>query len=515
MIKSLLGTFDNQGYAIQKKARLLLTLDLVLLCILPVLPVLFFFANRAKFVSTTMCAGFGIIGVVMSIYLFQKGRYYASANSLSILLSIVVMGGHIRNVFLQPDTAMFAVILYLPAIILITTVFCTTQWSISLTLINVILYAATYIVLIGKIEGVHATLSRMVMINFTASMTMIVIMGIFASSIMAKAVKSAEEQNEISLRRYNNLKGLMDKMKGAAKNIYEFSGSVNAVIDAFSDNTRSQSASIEEITATTEQVTASGEHILKRVREQYAKIGDLSENISHLYDIVKTNESVMKDASRTKESLDSSIANMKEKIVRTMGIMQSVLLVSQQVRESTSIIEDISEQINLLSLNASIEAARAGDHGRGFAVVADEIGKLSVKTSENVKTITGLIEKTFSEVENADNSSREMFEVANGAISQISSFGEAVAKAGELANREIGINEVMRDLNWDVLSVSDEVQHSLEQQKIALEELSSSIININEMLQNNVHSSESLNSESRNLVVMAEDLSKSTDVSVE
>jgi methyl-accepting chemotaxis protein len=138
-----------------------------------------------------------------------------------------------------------------------------------------------------------------------------------------------------------------------------------------------------------------------------------------------------------------------------------------------------------------------------------------VKTSENVKTITGLIEKTFSEVENADNSSRDMFEVANGAISQISSFGEAVAKAGELANREIGINEVMRDLNRDVLSVSDEVQHSLEQQKIALEELSASIININEMLQNNVHSSESLNTESRNLVAMAEDLSKSTDVSVE
>ena len=70
---------------------------------------------------------------------------------------------------------------------------------------------------------------------------------------------------------------------------------------------------------------------------------------------------------------------------------------SQQVTDIISIIDDISDKINLLSLNAAIEAARAGEAGRGFAVVADEISKLADQTAASINDIDSLIRKNNNE----------------------------------------------------------------------------------------------------------------------
>jgi methyl-accepting chemotaxis protein len=81
----------------------------------------------------------------------------------------------------------------------------------------------------------------------------------------------------------------------------------------------------------------------------------------------------------------TTIAN--EKLSEVESAINTIAEQSGKISDTVSIIIDIADKINLLSLNASIEAARAGDHGKGFAVVADEIGKLAFLTTESIKEI--------------------------------------------------------------------------------------------------------------------------------
>ncbi|WP_432758076.1 methyl-accepting chemotaxis protein [Methylophaga pinxianii] len=89
----------------------------------------------------------------------------------------------------------------------------------------------------------------------------------------------------------------------------------------------------------------------------------------------------------------NTAGSISETVDEASAVMQQLATQSEHITEIVSTISKIADQTNLLSLNAAIEAARAGDAGRGFAVVADEVRKLAVSTSQATFEIGNIVKK--------------------------------------------------------------------------------------------------------------------------
>ncbi|HOT45432.1 MAG TPA: methyl-accepting chemotaxis protein [Spirochaetota bacterium] len=146
-------------------------------------------------------------------------------------------------------------------------------------------------------------------------------------------------------------------------------------------------------------------------------------------------------------------------------------------------IDDISDRINLLSLNAAIEAARAGEHGRGFAVVADEIGKLAQATSDNSKEIASKIRQISQDIQDG-----------MGMVNNTNSSIEVIFTMVETMNHRIDVTaNLMADQAKAILDVTkqaevmdglaDKITISSREQNSAMEELLRTISRLSEIAQ--------------------------------
>ena len=210
--------------------------------------------------------------------------------------------------------------------------------------------------------------------------------------------RDLKETIDVSEKRAEYLQGIIKGVNETSVDLVSMSQDLLEVESNFSvlaNEQNSSSIEMKEIFSNLTQSTANISNSAHDQENENSKTIDVINIFNETQDGAgQMISSVLKNIQTISESKIDTVQNINEMIARMKIIDEG----GSSIYNFLNIINDITDQINLLSLNASIEAARAGDHGKGFAVVADEIGKLATATSDNSKEISSQMEKILKDI---------------------------------------------------------------------------------------------------------------------
>ncbi|MEH6944428.1 methyl-accepting chemotaxis protein [Bacillus sp. JJ722] len=167
-------------------------------------------------------------------------------------------------------------------------------------------------------------------------------------------------------------------------------------------------------------------------------IGTSVEKANLLYEVADSLSAIVEETASSLEEITDSVTTLADRVSDISGHMKEVSSGADQIGQISTVVKGVSDQSNLLGLNAAIEAARAGEAGRGFSVVADEIRKLATNSKENVSQIDEITKSMQTAIQNLNIAFSGINEFTNNqaaAIEEISATVLEISKnAQQLSN---------------------------------------------------------------------------------
>lgn len=268
-------------------------------------------------------------------------------------------------------------------------------------------------------------------------------------------VNSHDEIGELAIS-YNKvvetLRDVISHIRNAGLEINQFAAKINSNATKQASDAQAQATTVEQASSTAEELATTSSHIAES-SEGVAKIAERT-----FFSMQEVNQKIIQT--------DSRIANLEKKLKYIGGI--------------TELIDNVVEQTNLLALNASIEAARAGEAGRGFSIVAREVKKLASKSSSSTNEIRVIID--------------EIQEETKLAVSDMSDSVKQVAHVLELVQ--------------ETSTAAQEISRIIQEQRVASNETVGCILNISDVTQQFLSSTQQFMDSAKKLSNLSEELKK-------
>lgn len=259
------------------------------------------------------------------------------------------------------------------------------------------------------------------------------------------------------------LRSMVQQIREQSANIHQASGQLEENATATSGNVDSVETAVNEIaTGATSQATET-----QRATEDVVMMGTMIENTSTQVESLNSTAVEMSNASASARDALEELNHINEKAIESIEVIYQQTHTTNEsalkIKDVTELIASIAEETNLLSLNASIEAARAGDAGKGFAVVASQIQKLAEQSNASTKKIDDIIHTLLMDSENAVHTMEEVREVMHQQSEKVEQTKQVFGSVNQGIDQSISgmetISEHTRQLDHARENIVDTVQN--------------------------------------------------------
>ena len=279
--------------------------------------------------------------------------------------------------------------------------------------------------------------------------------------------------------------GSKDEIGQLALSFNTMKSNLRNLMTHIQDNAEHLTGAAEELTASTQEVSATTDEVTSRINETAAtaatatiaakesaaamdetatgvqRIAEATQQLHH--SAVATSETANNGNSIIEEAQQQmNVINDSTQLINTL--VQKLSKQSVEISNITEVITTITEQTNLLALNAAIEAARAGEHGKGFAVVADEVRKLAEESKQSANQIVALTQDIQQDTKNVEKA------VIDG-LHSVTDGVKMIGNAGVAFESIVTAITTMSDQIEDISATSEEISASAEQVAASVAEI--------------------------------------------
>ena len=191
-------------------------------------------------------------------------------------------------------------------------------------------------------------------------------------------------------------------------------------------------SAVEQVNSGADQVSQASQNLSQGATEQASSLEEITSSTNEVNSQSKQNAENATEAHGIAKQATEDAESGNQQMKQLSEIMERINASSDEINKVVKVIDDIAFQINLLALNANVDAARAGKYGKGFAVVADEVRNLAVKSADSVKQTTQMVQDTVNNIkqgtEAAEATATQLTSIVDGS-GKVADFLEEIAQA--------------------------------------------------------------------------------------
>ncbi len=431
-----LSNVENESYIIRQKASAFVVLNFagILLNSVYVFAILFTDSNAKFYINF-----FAFFILLINLFLVKKVHFKIAGNFFTLaLIFLQIINIHMPSV----NFAMHEYIdeFYFLLAFLVLCILFASDFVIILSAVFIAVGTLSfYFLKITEYSDQYLGYSKIGIINYEFSVFIITVVLIVASKIIQKSIHYGDRQAQQAEIQKDKAINAFEAVSITSDSMLEMSVVINDLTQSLNSSTNKQAINIEEMSSTIEIL----------------------------------NESILKNAEYA--SLAAQSSGERTMVVRrSERLLKRVISSIRDIATRISIIQDIARQTNILSLNAAIEAARAGKSGRGFSAVANGIKKLAEQSQKSAKDIISLVNEGLSVsdqsndyltaiVDNSEKTTELMTKISEALMEQINNITQINIGMSEINNAAQTNANIVDDLatNVEVMKENSEIQRDL------------------------------------------------------